>query len=66
MTADEGGGEGEETDDSGGGATAEEAEADGALLDPSYPVTEHPDFATSSDGQVTTSQSTLSDGYQCQ
>ena len=40
------------------GAAAEEAGVDGAYAG-SYPVTEQLDFATSSAGQVTTSQSTL-------
>ncbi len=39
-------------------AAGEDAGADGALAE-LYPVTEQPDFATSSAGQVTTSQSTL-------
>ena len=43
----------------GTGAAREEAGADGALAG-LYPVTEQPDLATSSAGQVTTSQSTLS------
>ena len=42
----------------GTGAAEEEAGADGALA-VLYPVTEQPDFATSSAGQVTNSQSTL-------
>lgn len=42
----------------GTGAAGEEAGADGALAE-SYPVTEQPDLATSSAGQVTISQSTL-------
>ena len=44
--------------DEGAGAAGEEAGAEGALAE-LYPVTEQPDFATSSAGQVTTSQSTL-------
>ena len=40
------------------GAAGEEAGVEGALAE-LYPVTEQPDLATSSAGQVTTSQSTL-------
>ena len=52
------GGEEAEALGEGTGAAREEAGAGGALAE-SYPVTEHPDLATSSAGQVTTSQSTL-------
>ena len=40
------------------GVTGDDEGADGAFPE-SYPVTEHPDLATISAGQVTTSQSTL-------